>query len=430
MSVSLSTCYNNLGFGRWEELCHEFMSVLPMDYPRMSFDDLSSPTWHFIFLKDDCFLQPSCEIIASSDSNVFPSNLPSINNHHHHHHHHHHRLDNSNSNNNNMYIQDDDSISTSSSSSQSLYSLISPPTIEPLFDGIDLNQQHNDNENNNSNNNEVSNNNNNSNNKNTMLKINKEKDKTFVHDQQQQKPIPSKKPILITLKRKKRKNHHQQLHSIKKENHQHHQQKRKKHDINKSSTTTTTNTTTTTTLFEQLSQVGIDWCRYCGTTEGVNWRPGPWGKRTLCNKHGCDYKGYGLASRLPRLDLSSYRNENIEHRLRPVIQEFCSICQERGKLINTTDIDNDIEEDEDEEKEMNHDLRLVPCDGGCSRAFHLKGCLQMNKENNQSKGFNQYMENQQNDHLWYCSPTCYDNRKKKKVVVDLPRKQPLMRPLK
>lgn len=36
------------------------------------------------------------------------------------------------------------------------------------------------------------------------------------------------------------------------------------------------------TVFEKLSQSGIDWCRYCGTTEGVNWRPGPWGKRTLC----------------------------------------------------------------------------------------------------------------------------------------------------
>lgn len=36
------------------------------------------------------------------------------------------------------------------------------------------------------------------------------------------------------------------------------------------------------TIFERLTQAGIDWCRYCGTTEGVNWRPGPWGKRTLC----------------------------------------------------------------------------------------------------------------------------------------------------
>lgn len=36
------------------------------------------------------------------------------------------------------------------------------------------------------------------------------------------------------------------------------------------------------TLFQNLTKLGIDWCRYCGTTEGVNWRPGPWGKRTLC----------------------------------------------------------------------------------------------------------------------------------------------------
>lgn len=36
------------------------------------------------------------------------------------------------------------------------------------------------------------------------------------------------------------------------------------------------------TLYQKLSKQNIDWCRYCGTTEGVNWRPGPWGKRTLC----------------------------------------------------------------------------------------------------------------------------------------------------
>lgn len=132
----------------------------------------------------------------------------------------------------------------------------------------------------------------------------------------------------------------------------------------------------------------------------------------LNSKHGCDYKGYGLASRLPRLDLSSYRNENIEDRLRPVIQEFCSICQERGKLINMIDIKDDSDDsDEDGDNKDNDDLRLIPCDGGCSRAFHIRGCLQMNKENNQSKSFN----NQQDDHLWYCSHTCYENRKKKKV---------------
>lgn len=36
------------------------------------------------------------------------------------------------------------------------------------------------------------------------------------------------------------------------------------------------------TIYQKLTKANIDWCRYCGTTEGVNWRPGPWGKRTLC----------------------------------------------------------------------------------------------------------------------------------------------------
>jgi predicted component of type VI protein secretion system len=36
------------------------------------------------------------------------------------------------------------------------------------------------------------------------------------------------------------------------------------------------------TIFQKLTKASVDWCRYCGTTEGVNWRPGPWGKRTLC----------------------------------------------------------------------------------------------------------------------------------------------------
>jgi FtsZ-interacting cell division protein YlmF len=36
------------------------------------------------------------------------------------------------------------------------------------------------------------------------------------------------------------------------------------------------------TIYQKLTKASVDWCRYCGTTEGVNWRPGPWGKRTLC----------------------------------------------------------------------------------------------------------------------------------------------------
>jgi hypothetical protein len=40
--------------------------------------------------------------------------------------------------------------------------------------------------------------------------------------------------------------------------------------------------TASPSIYQKLSKQNIDWCRYCGTTEGVNWRPGPWGKRTLC----------------------------------------------------------------------------------------------------------------------------------------------------
>ncbi|KAI9486468.1 MAG: hypothetical protein EXX96DRAFT_516519 [Benjaminiella poitrasii] len=145
-----------------------------------------------------------------------------------------------------------------------------------------------------------------------------------------------------------------------------------------------------TTLFENLTQSGIDWCRYCGTTEGVNWRPGPWGKRTLCNKHGCDYKGYGLASRLPRLDLSAFAKEKLEDRKRPIVQQFCVICQC---------------------PEKSEENKLVPCEGGCSRAYH-QNCHSVLKLDSSS---------------WYCSPQCQENKDKNRVVVDLPRKYlPLM----
>ncbi|KAI8341886.1 hypothetical protein BC941DRAFT_414753 [Chlamydoabsidia padenii] len=301
MSLSLSsTCYNNLGLGRWEELCHEFMSsVLPMDDPGMSVDDLSSPTWRIIFLKDDCFLQPSYELTCSPSSTTFNNNT-----------------------------------STTASPSNS---------IEPLFDGIDMNH-----------------------------------------------PDPHR---LITPSRsepRKRKSH-----PVKKQQGQQKKRRKQQTMTHRHSVSGDNNCT----LFDQLTLAGIDWCRYCGTTEGVNWRPGPWGKRTLCNKHGCDYKGYGLASRLPRLDLSGYRHELVQDRHRPVIQDFCSICQKRGE-------------------EDNENQQLFLCDGGCSRAFH-RHCFSMTDQ-----------EQDDMTSLWFCGPTCSENRKKKRVVVDLPRKQPLMGPLK
>ncbi|OAD81529.1 GATA-type zinc finger transcription factor [Phycomyces blakesleeanus NRRL 1555(-)] len=148
------------------------------------------------------------------------------------------------------------------------------------------------------------------------------------------------------------------------------------------------------TVFESLTDTGVDWCRYCGTTESVNWRPGPWGKRTLCNKHGCDYKGYGLVSRLPRLDLSAFVNEPIQDRICPVIQEFCAICRSPG---------------------FTSDNLLVKCQGGCSRAYHQL-C--------RSPIIGSHLFQ---DTRWYCSSACRVNRLKNRVVVDLPRNHlPLM----
>ncbi|KAJ1930414.1 hypothetical protein FBU59_006970 [Linderina macrospora] len=142
------------------------------------------------------------------------------------------------------------------------------------------------------------------------------------------------------------------------------------------------------TIFEEMSHTGIDWCRYCGTTEGINWRPGPWGKRTLCNKHGCDYKGYGFASKMPRLNLRNFAEETVEERLRPVLQTFCQVCQK------------DFSE---------HDNVLMHCDG-CHRAYHQEchpegipdECVRFDKR-------------------WYCESTCIDNVRRKKILVELPK---------
>lgn len=98
------------------------------------------------------------------------------------------------------------------------------------------------------------------------------------------------------------------------------------------------------------------------------------------SKHGCDYKGYGLASRLPRLDLSGYMDEKIEDRIRPVVQEFCIVCQCS------------------EQADSN---QLIHCQGGCSRAYHQQ-CHKPSITVNPSA-------------TWYCNALCKENRKLKKV---------------
>jgi hypothetical protein len=149
------------------------------------------------------------------------------------------------------------------------------------------------------------------------------------------------------------------------------------------------------TIFETLTASNVDWCRYCGTTEGVNWRPGPWGKRTLCNKHGCDYKGYGFACKLPRLDLTGFAHESIHERERPVLQLFCTVCQDSNSYI---------------------DNMLVRCEG-CPKSFHQKCC----PTGEISEDFVNSCE------PWFCAAGCSDNQSKRRIVVELPRKRlPLM----
>ncbi|CAG8462431.1 4794_t:CDS:2 [Funneliformis mosseae] len=148
------------------------------------------------------------------------------------------------------------------------------------------------------------------------------------------------------------------------------------------------------TIFQTLTRSGIDWCRYCGTTEGVNWRPGPWGKRTLCNKHGCDYKGYGFACKLPRLDLTGFVNESVEDRDRPVLQLFCTVCQKQESFVGNV---------------------LVRCEG-CPKAFHQK-CSSSHITD----------ETVSSSEQWFCEAGCSDNVRRKRIVVELPRKKlPLM----
>lgn len=140
-------------------------------------------------------------------------------------------------------------------------------------------------------------------------------------------------------------------------------------------------------IFEALTIAGLDWCRYCGTTNGVGWRPGPWGQRSLCNKHSCAYHGYGFSKELPRLDLSKYDGETLEARKRPVLQEACSMCQRENEASNP----------------------LVYCHG-CPKSFHLT-CIsgQLSALSTDGKP-------------WYCSPSCQKNFTRRRVTTLTPIK--------
>ncbi|OUM64682.1 hypothetical protein PIROE2DRAFT_8522, partial [Piromyces sp. E2] len=142
------------------------------------------------------------------------------------------------------------------------------------------------------------------------------------------------------------------------------------------------------TVFQSFTKDRVLWCHYCGTTNTSSWRHGPWGKKSLCNKHGCDYKGYGFTVRQPRLDLSKFIKESSK-RVRPVIQEYCCVC-----------FSND----------SNKENVLVMCDG-CYRAYH-QNCYPDKISSDIVKSSKPF----------YCKEECKKTRELKKIETELPRK--------
>lgn len=151
-------------------------------------------------------------------------------------------------------------------------------------------------------------------------------------------------------------------------------------------------------IYKSLSEKGVDWCRYCGVAgdTGTFWKLGPWGDRSLCHKHGCEFFGCGFARVTKnRLDLTKYYGEKREDRNRPIISEFCSICWNAKKckeeevvgvgvgvgvsVLESVEIDNNHEhkhEPLDLEHEHEHELEadeLIQCHG-CPLSYH-KSCL-------------------------------------------------------
>ena len=128
-------------------------------------------------------------------------------------------------------------------------------------------------------------------------------------------------------------------------------------------------------IYEYFSEKGVNWCRYCGVAgeTGTFWKLGPWGDRTLCHKHGCEFFGCGFARvTKTRLDLTKFYGEKRSDRIKPIISEYCSTCW--------------LKFDENED--------YVSCNG-CPLAYH-KTCL---NNHHQSTPF-------------YCTENCHENFEK------------------
>lgn len=139
-------------------------------------------------------------------------------------------------------------------------------------------------------------------------------------------------------------------------------------------------------IYEKFTEKGIDWCRYCGVAgeTGTFWKLGPWGDRSLCHKHGCEFFGCGFARvTRTRLDLTEFYGEKRIERKKPIISEFCSICWNRF-----TESD-----------------QILSC-SGCPISFH-KSCRSLEQEQ---------------QHQFYCSDNCKYSWKNSLIRPQFPSK--------
>ena len=127
-------------------------------------------------------------------------------------------------------------------------------------------------------------------------------------------------------------------------------------------------------LYVRLDRHRKHWCRFCGTTAGYKWYPGPWGKSTLCYRHSERCKN------IDKLDLSCFLHE--KERKEPVVRDYCGKCWSRMDVRSAS-------------------LRCY----GCPFSYHV-GCVPPN-----SKMVNGRL---------FCSEECQHNLDRLGVNVQLP----------
>ncbi|ORZ41135.1 hypothetical protein BCR44DRAFT_250962 [Catenaria anguillulae PL171] len=148
------------------------------------------------------------------------------------------------------------------------------------------------------------------------------------------------------------------------------------------------------TIWTRLTKGGKRWCLVCGTTYTTQWREGPWGKQTVCNRHGLALKGKPNADSAPRLDLSPWAHERKEDRTAPLFHQVCFTCHKEEVPHAAAQLKGD----------------LLRC-GGCGLAVHCASdqCMKLVPEQQfahvKSPGSNR---DEASDPVWFCTNACVD----------------------